>query len=143
MGEIWVTSDTHFCHQKEFLWAPRGFSSQYEMNEAIVENWNKIVRSGDTVYLLGDIMLNDNITGTKLLHSLQGDIHLVCGNHDTPERIEIYRNSWNIVTVSLAERLKYNGYNFFLCHYPVLCNNYDDGKDLKHKNERSEEEEET
>lgn len=133
MAEIWLTSDTHFCHQREFLWAPRGFNSQYEMNEAIVENWNKIVNPEDTVYLLGDVMLNDNVTGAKLLHSLKGDIHLVCGNHDSTERIEIYRNSWNIVTITLAERLKYNGYHFFLCHYPVLCSNYDDGKNLKHK----------
>lgn len=131
MGKIWLTSDTHFCHNKEFLWLPRGFGSQYEMNEAIVKNWNNVVNADDDVYLLGDVMLSDNVEGIKLLKSLKGKIHIVLGNHDTDTRIDLYSHCWNVVEIEAAIRLKYNKYRFFLCHYPTICGNYDDGKELR------------
>jgi calcineurin-like phosphoesterase family protein len=36
--KIWFTSDTHFGHQKEFIWGPRGFKSSKEHDEAIICN---------------------------------------------------------------------------------------------------------
>ena len=35
---IYLTSDTHFCHNKDFLYEPRGFQSIEEHDEAIVKN---------------------------------------------------------------------------------------------------------
>ena len=35
---IYFTSDTHFCHDKEFLYKPRGFSSIEEHDKTVVEN---------------------------------------------------------------------------------------------------------
>ncbi len=101
------------------------------MNETIVKNWNSVVDPGDDVYLLGDVMLNDNARGIQILKSLKGDIHIVCGNHDSNERIKLYESCWNVVEVEMAIRLKYNKYHFFLSHYPTLCENHDDGKELK------------
>ena len=60
---IFVTSDLHFCHDRDFLYEPRGFKSVHEMNEAIVKNWNSIIQPEDDVYVLGDLMLNDNDRG--------------------------------------------------------------------------------
>ena len=57
--ETWFTSDTHFSHIPEFLWGPRGFSNEREMNEAIVDRWNNVVKPGDIVYHLGDMALTD------------------------------------------------------------------------------------
>lgn len=128
---IYFTSDLHFCHDREFLYQPRGFKSVYEMNEAIVKNWNEIVQPEDDVYILGDLMLNDNETGLKLIKSLKGNIHIILGNHDTTERESLYDSCYNIVSINMAERFKYNKYHFFLCHYPTLCGNYDDGKELR------------
>ena len=87
MGKVFVTSDPHFCHQMEFIWGPRGFKNQYEMNEAIIENWNSVVDMEDDVYCLGDIMLNDNDLGIKCLKSLKGKIHIIRGNHCTNARV--------------------------------------------------------
>ena len=53
---IYFTSDCHFSHDKEFLWGPRGFKNQWEMNEKIIENWNAIIQPDDDVYILGDIV---------------------------------------------------------------------------------------
>lgn len=90
------------------------------MNDAIVKRWNLKVLPEDEVYLLGDVMLNDNEKGIKLLQSLNGKIHIILGNHDTPTRESLYRECENVVEVALAARLKYKGYHFFMTHYP--CN---------------------
>lgn len=130
---IWLTSDTHFCHNKEFLYRPRGFTNVWDMNEAIVNNWNEVVNPNDTVYLLGDVMLNDNETGLKLLKQLKGNIHIILGNHDTNTRIALYRECWNVREVTRAAQIKYNGYHFFLSHYPCLTSNFDNDKPLKQR----------
>ena len=36
MGQIWLTSDWHFGHDREFLWHPRGFESIYENDKEII-----------------------------------------------------------------------------------------------------------
>lgn len=120
---IYVTSDLHFCHDREFLYKPRGFDNVYDMNKTIVQNWNSIVQPEDDVYLLGDIMLNDNELGRKLLCDLKGNIHIVIGNHDTDARVEIYNNCWNVVEIAYALRLKYRKHTFFLSHFPCMTAN--------------------
>lgn len=119
MSNIWLTSDTHFCHDREFVYKPRGFSTVYEMNDEIVRRWNEVVAPDDDVYHLGDVMLNDDDQGLKLLKSLKGNIHIVLGNHDTGKRIKLYETCWNVVEIELAIRLKYKGYHFFLNTFPV------------------------
>ena len=103
------------------------------MNDTIVKNWNETVPSDAQVYVLGDIMLNDNDEGIRLLKSLKGNIHIILGNHDTEARIELYKNCYNVVEVVDAKRLKYDGYHFFLSHYPCLCTNNDDDRPLNRR----------
>ncbi len=121
--KIWVTSDLHFCHDRAFLYEPRGFTNVWDMNETIVKNWNEVVGPEDTVYLLGDVMLNDNETGLKLLKQLKGHIIIVLGNHDTDVRAALYKECWNVRSVELAAKIKYKGYHFFMTHYPCLTAN--------------------
>ena len=131
MGKVFVTSDPHFCHQMEFIWGPRGFKNQYEMNEAIIENWNSVVDMEDDVYCLGDIMLNDNDLGIKCLKSLKGKIHIIRGNHCTNARVELYKQCHNVVDINEGQFLQYKKYHFYLSHYPCLTANHDDDKPLK------------
>lgn len=133
MGKIFVTSDWHFCHEKDFLFGPRGFKNQFEMNDAIVKNHNELVDADDDVYVLGDCILNDNELGIKLIKSLKGKIHIILGNHDSKARIELYRGCHNVVEICYATPLKYKNYNFYLSHYPTLCGNHDEGKPLERR----------
>ena len=68
MDNVWITSDTHFCHSKPFLYEPRGFSSVEDMNEEIVKRWNEVVPKGwgAIVYHLGDMALSDTDTAMKI-----------------------------------------------------------------------------
>lgn len=133
MSKIWLTSDLHFNHDREFIWGPRGFKNVYEMNDAIIKNWNNAVDIEDDVYVLGDLMLGDNELGIKMIKQLKGKIHIILGNHDTASRKALYENCHNVVEVKYADVIKYNGYTFYLSHYPSITSNHDDEKPLKAK----------
>ncbi len=127
--KIWFTSDLHFGHQKEFLWGPRGFESSLEHDEAIIRNWNSVIKSDDDVYVLGDLMLGDNEYGINCINKLTGNIHVILGNHDSETRITLYLEKCpNIIEITYAKEIKINKNYFFLCHYPTVTANYDDDK---------------
>lgn len=119
-----VTSDLHFGHDRKFIYEPRGFSSIEEHDEAIVTNWNKIVKSPyDEVYVLGDLMLGDIKHGIEYLSRLNGQIHIVCGNHDTDNRIVNYMELFNVIYLGYASQINYKGYHFYLSHFPTITGN--------------------
>lgn len=120
---IYLTSDCHWGHDREFIWKVRGYDSVEHMNEEQVRKWNETVTNEDEVYVLGDLMLGsaDNI---KYLKRLNGKIHIVLGNHDTPTREALYLQLPNVVEVAeVGIRLKYNKHYFVLTHYPMLTGN--------------------
>ena len=130
--EIWLSSDTHFGHDKEFLYKPRGFSSIKEMNETIISNWNSIVKPEDITYLLGDIMLGDNEIGIECVKQLNGRIFLIWGNHCTDIRKNLLfsdeRTRYKLCGGFYAYMFKYKKLNFYVSHYPTLTANFDADK---------------
>ena len=133
MGNIFLCSDFHFGHNKHFLYKPRGFSSIQTHDEALMENFNSVVTHDDEVYILGDLMLNDNKHGIECLQRLHGNLHIMLGNHDTASRIALYTSLPAVREVEYATFLKACGYHFYLSHYPSLVANHDDDKPLKAK----------
>ena len=123
MPKIWVSSDYHLCHNRGFIYEPRGFKSAVEAAETIVANHNALITEEDDVYLLGDLMLNDSAKGLEYLASLRGKLHIIRGNHDTDTRIAAYKALPNVVEVLDATYLKYKGYHFFLTHFPCITAN--------------------
>jgi len=128
MPNIWVISDTHFNHNKEFIWKPRGFNSVWEMNDAIIENWNKVIKYNDIVYHLGDFIMGDLPSGINIIKRLNGKIRLAIGNHDTDARIEAFNKLYNFDDVQFGYRLKKGKKTFLLTHYPTLTGNFDNSK---------------
>lgn len=117
---IFFTSDTHFMHDKEFLWGGRKFSSTAAMSEEIVRRWNAVVSPEDEVYHLGDLVLSDIDAGMEYVRRLNGKIHLIRGNHDTDKKVEVYRTSPNIVSIEWATMIKYKKRHIFLSHCPSI-----------------------
>ena len=119
-------------HKAEFLWKPRGFSSVDEMNEAIVENWNSVVKPEDITYLLGDTMLNDNEKGIECFSRLNGQIFLIVGNHDTSNRLNMLytdeRTKHKMLGGWYAYVIKYGKLSIYMSHYPTLTANYSSDK---------------
>lgn len=123
MEKIWITSDLHFGHDREFIWKARGFNSVEEMNETIVQKWNETVSAEDDVYILGDVILGDP-SNIEYVKCLNGKLHIVLGNHDTSKREGMYRSLPNVVEVTeVGIRLKYKKHHFVLTHYPMMTGN--------------------
>lgn len=128
MSNIWLISDTHLNHDKEFIWKARGFDSVWDMNNAIIERWNKVVKYDDVVYHLGDIIMGDLDNGIKLIKQLNGKIRLAIGNHDISDRLKAFHNLYNFEDIQFGYRLKEGKKTFLLTHYPLLSGNFDNSK---------------
>lgn len=123
MGNIWITSDLHFGHDKPFIWEDRGYSSVEEMNKEQLRKFNEKVQPEDDVYICGDLMLGGDV-GKSWITQLNGKIHIVLGNHDTNSRVEWYRELPQVVEVVYATMIKANGRHWFLSHYPTMTANF-------------------
>ena len=87
MANRFLISDTHFGHTstwEKFTLSDgtplRPFTSTEEMDETMVDNWNKTVRPQDTVYHLGDVVIARRHLET--VKRLNGRKILIRGNHD-------------------------------------------------------------
>jgi calcineurin-like phosphoesterase family protein len=123
MPMIFLTSDLHFNHDREFIWKARGFESVDQMNETIIKNYNGKVIDTDDVYILGDLCLGDLEKGRECISQLKGRIHVVLGNHDVRTRVEMYQTLPNIVEIADALKFKQGKYHFIATHYPMLTGN--------------------
>lgn len=121
-AKIWLTSDLHFNHDREFIWKARGFTSVSEMNEEIIRRFNSVVGAEDTLYILGDAMLGgQDLGGLDMIMKLNGNKIIIAGNHDTNSRVASYRAK--DLQVYDALRLNHRGYHFYLSHYPTITSN--------------------
>lgn len=123
---IYLSSDLHLFHNREFIYKPRGFDSIENMNSTLFQNFWEIVEPEDDLYLLGDLLLGGSESfekGLTLISHFPGQIHIVRGNHDTDKRWSEYAKLPNVVEVENAIYLKYNNYHFYLSHYPTMTGN--------------------
>lgn len=115
---IWITADTHFNHRNIIDLQGRPFANVDEMNECMIENWNRTIGVKDEVWHLGDFGLDNRAAKLRLediLKSLHGNINLVMGNHD-----EHYKDlpRWGWQSVQHYKKIKSNGKRAILSHYP-------------------------
>jgi calcineurin-like phosphoesterase family protein len=87
MSNIFLISDTHFSHKgivkflrSDGITKERPWDNIEEMDEALVKNWNSVVRPEDKVYHLGDVVINRS--ALPILNRLNGEKVLIKGNHD-------------------------------------------------------------
>lgn len=135
---IYLTSDWHFNHNKDFIYKPRFFDSIQEMNESIIKRHNATVSAHDIVYVLGDLCLGGSDESIlkenkKMISSLNGQLKVILGNHDTTKRIQMYNECPNIEVIGYADMLTYDKHHFYLSHYPSFTSNLDDDKSLKQR----------
>lgn len=82
---IRVISDLHLGH--ESMARHRGFIDSHQMNQVIVENWNRVVTSPkDITFILGDITM-EKTKDYYLLDYLMGVKHVILGNHDKRQHV--------------------------------------------------------
>ena len=82
---VFFTADTHLGHKNIITSTNRPFKSVAAMDGAIVKRWNERVTPQDRVYHLGDFAFDDH---DPYLELLNGQKHLILGNHDDSDRVK-------------------------------------------------------
>jgi calcineurin-like phosphoesterase family protein len=82
---VYFTSDTHFNHDKEFIYASRGYKNRYEHNDALIAKINELVRPQDILFHLGDFCLNITMPEFEQLIARINceNIYYIWGNHNS------------------------------------------------------------
>ena len=86
MPQTYFTADWHFSHPNIARYCPQ-FRLQSdnadELNEYLIDCWNRVVTPQDTVYNLGDVCFAKKPAHIEaVLQRLNGQHHLIYGNHD-------------------------------------------------------------
>jgi calcineurin-like phosphoesterase family protein len=102
---IYLTGCTHFGHHNIIRLANRPFGSVEEMDEILIENWNKTVKPEDTVVHHGDFSYKGGKRPEDYLSKLNGTIIRIRGNHD--------QKNWG-----------YSDYEFVYKNVKVVCYHY-------------------
>lgn len=120
MSKIWVTSDTHYGHSNIIRYCNRPYKDVEEMNQALITNYNSVVRPEDTVYHLGDFGFMQVDKLKKILSRLNGNKILLYGNHDKVIRGAkgAFTESFNFIKDYLE--INVDGQKIVMCHYPLL-----------------------
>ena len=79
---IFFIGDTHFFHNNVIKYCNRPFKDSEEMNRAMIDNWNSVVKPTDHIYHVGDFGFAHEDKLYNVLKRLNGVKHLVWGNHD-------------------------------------------------------------
>ena len=120
MQNVYFTSDTHFNHTNiagpscsKWKGGYRNFKSVHDMNETIIANWNKTINQHDIVYHLGDFAITSNENTIKFIRRLNGQIHLIYGNHDKSSKAVAnhFTHTCDVKEINVEDQ------KIFLSHY--------------------------
>ena len=123
-SKVFFTSDSHFSHFNVAKLCNRPYSSRSEMNQCLIDNWNKVVPEDGIVIHCGDFMLSHKIgfkEYSKYINKLNGTIYLTRGNHD---RIDL-GNYDNKLIVNDCMHIQVEKTIIYAQHYPCLAFNGD------------------
>jgi calcineurin-like phosphoesterase family protein len=118
LKDFYVTSDTWFGRSQILQIANRRtFIDVDKMNEALIENWNRVISKDDTVFHLGNFAW-DPFIAENALKKLKGKIYFLLGNVDEA-LLEVYENFKN-VTIIEDQIITLPLHDVVLSHYPLL-----------------------
>lgn len=115
------TSDTHYFHLNVITFCKRPFATVEEMNQVMLDNWNRVVQPEDVVWFLGDFSFGKDDVTANVLRQLSGTKHLIVGNHDRKGRAEkLFNRRWQEFFASRHDylRVAVGEHKFVLCHFP-------------------------
>lgn len=113
---IYLISDTHFGHKNIIRYCDRPFKDVNEMDAAMIEKWNSVVKGSDTVIHVGDFAFLNDKRQKEVLAQLNGKKILVRGNHDFQAEIML-ANGFDFVVESMV--IANQGTRYLLSHYPI------------------------
>jgi len=110
----WFTSDTHFGHTNIIKYCNRPFKDVTEMDEALIANWNSVVKQNDDIYHLGDFGFATVERIQRIVNRLNGKKHLIFGNHDKHmAQIKGFESKQYYLEITVDKQ------KIILCHYAM------------------------
>lgn len=112
-------SDLHFFHDNIRRFCHRPFDNIEQMEKAMIENWNRVVKPDDEVYVLGDMFYRATSPNDirRVLKQLSGKKYLIRGNHDK------WANDKSLTSffewIKPYDEVEDNGRRVILFHYPI------------------------
>ena len=119
MVKIWVTTDTHFGHEKlsEDGLRPQGFS------EKIIKALGMALNPSDVLIHLGDVAFKEEVLWHERLSHIDCKRWLISGNHDKRSLTWYLEHGWHWVGDSMS--LTVFGKRILLSHKPRAIGDYD------------------
>lgn len=117
--KVFFTSDLHIGHKNIIEYSHRPFSNVEEMNETLIDNWNKTVPEDGIVFDLGDFAIGGSQVWNDALSRLKGKHYLIMGNHDMKNYREGYAKYFEMVTQQMY--IQVDDVSIYLNHFPFLC----------------------
>lgn len=126
---LYVTSDTHFNHNREFVYKSRGYNNPQEMTNDMIDIINNTVGENGILLHLGDFCLNTSPEEyTDILKRLKiKELWMLFGNHnsciqqtygDSRQQVCAYNQGLYIRYLNHYYTFK-KGKKIFVCsHYP-------------------------
>lgn len=116
-------SDCHFFHGRmNYAMDCRGFSSTEELNEHMIEQWNKAATKKDEVYVLGDLSFGSGTATNEIIKRLNFKrLYLIEGNHDRRFLKDRAFDSSAVEWVKPYAKTQDNKHSLILSHYPIMC----------------------
>lgn len=87
-SNLFFTSDTHFSQERTLELTRRPFTSIDDMDQTMINGWNKVVKNNDIVFHLGDF------GNYSFLNKLNGKKVLILGNYEQKEMEENFGNDF-------------------------------------------------
>lgn len=114
---IFLTADQHFGHHNIIKLCNRPFIDVNMMTETMIKCWNEVVKPEDEIYQLGDFAykLNDKAKLHWIFSRLHGTKHLIVGNHDGQDVLDL---PW--ASIKDSATINNSGIKCVLYHYPIL-----------------------
>jgi len=114
----YFTADSHFGHDREFIYKNRGFDNIVQHDIELVDSINYTVKAYDTLYILGDVAWKDPVKFLSMLYCEH--IFIIKGNHDN----NLYQQKGKLnSTATLCNELldiKIDEQKITLSHFPMI-----------------------
>lgn len=112
---IWFTADLHLGHDRIIQYCNRPYKDSTEMGEALLDNFNNVLKKDDILYNLGDIGWSTYDFNSWFDRLNTKNVQFIRGNHDKRKPFEYKRFTW----VGDIKYLTLDEYSLTLCHYPM------------------------
>jgi len=131
--KVYVSSDLHLGHNRDFVFESRGFVDVNTHNNGVIDSINLVARPKDILILLGDFCLNTSHQqfDAYLDRINCQNIFSLWGNHNNPHEKSVYKKGMIGDTETYPYRYKnmvyyphyveavINGQFIVMLHYPL------------------------